>query len=530
MTHQKTTTVTTVVNGNQTIQKTVVSGDATDKPNYFSENFFKTIAVALTGLGLLGIYVYHYYVEYYPVFDIKSAASLIFAAAYTGFILMALLSVTVCGPWLMVSMLIYDRIKGASKKNISKILVPYGFVAYFSFLLIACEIGFNAGGWVVGTGGVALLIIMYRFIGKNPWPGSHVAEQGGSFLFMAFLQFLPIFLFITFLSQSDPNTPTGALAMFEFLGTIALLNILIQSSGAYVVMAWLTRTLKPRDKTLSVLSVGIVVIFVTVLSKQSDFLGARIANITKFGNFYAAEMTLSKDGCKAINSDGDTVCTGSEEKGFKVCGVYIVSRIGTESYLRIFNDALALPAPSEGIKKSEWFTKAAYLPTKDVLGMRVHEEQGQKADRQFIEKLSACRKKSQQTSSTIIPLGGKEFFELNKAELGATGKLMLAALAEQLLARKDTQWTAKVYGYSDLLGKPAYNENLSRKRAEVVADFLKHRLPAAAQNISSKGEGSAKPRKSEAQCPLTLKTQARIDCLAENRRAEIEIVTTAPGK
>jgi len=63
-----------------------------------------------------------------------------------------------------------------------------------------------------------------------------------------------------------------------------------------------------------------------------------------------------------------------------------------------------------------------------------------------------------------------------------------------------------------------------------VANFLKERLPAAADKIQPKAEGSAKPRKSEAQCPVTLKTQARIDCLAENRRAEIEIVTTAPGK
>jgi len=422
MANKKTTVVTTVVNGNQTIQKTVVSGDAPDKANYFSENFFKTIAVALTGIGLLGIYAYHYNVKYYPVFDIKSAASLVFAAAYTGLILICLLSVMVCGPWLLVSMLMYDRIKGANKKKLPGILIPYWSVAFFSFLLITCELGFGAHGWLAGIGGLALVAFVCRYAAKNPWPGSRVFEQGLSIALMGCLQLVPVFLFITFLAQSQTDLPNNARGRLDFFGIVAFVDMLVQLSGAYVVTAWLTGTLGARHKSLSLLSVGVVVIIVTVVTNRSDFMGTQIANITKFGNFYAAEMTLSKDGCKAINSDGDTVCTGSEEKGFKVCGVYIVSRIGAESYLRIFDDKVALPADPKHVQKALSFTKAAYVPSKEVLGLRLYDQTGPEADLKFLHQLSACSKKVHKTGSTEIRLSGKEFFELDKAELGATGR------------------------------------------------------------------------------------------------------------
>ena len=80
----------------------------------------------------------------------------------------------------------------------------------------------------------------------------------------------------------------------------------------------------------------------------------------------------------------------------------------------------------------------------------------------------------------------------------------------------------KITGYADRLGSDAYNQSLSLQRAQTVQQYLsKHgvTLPVTAQ-----GQGSANP---VANCQQTRRDEL-VQCLAPNRRVEIEFLLTAP--
>ena len=79
-----------------------------------------------------------------------------------------------------------------------------------------------------------------------------------------------------------------------------------------------------------------------------------------------------------------------------------------------------------------------------------------------------------------------------------------------------------VNGHSDLLGSPTYNQALSEKRAAAVRDYL------VAQGVSGDkievyGFGKTLPIKS---CRGEKGRRALIECLAPNRRVQIEVQGT----
>ena len=79
-----------------------------------------------------------------------------------------------------------------------------------------------------------------------------------------------------------------------------------------------------------------------------------------------------------------------------------------------------------------------------------------------------------------------------------------------------------VNGHSDLLGSPTYNQQLSEKRAEAVRAYLVSQ-GASAEKIEVFGFGKTLPVKS---CRDTKGRKALIECLAPNRRVQIEVQGT----
>ena len=101
-----------------------------------------------------------------------------------------------------------------------------------------------------------------------------------------------------------------------------------------------------------------------------------------------------------------------------------------------------------------------------------------------------------------------------RAEKGAE----LDALAAQIVAMKQVE-QVRVLGYTDELGGIEYNLRLSLARAETIRAYLVARGVAAAA-IRTEGRGSADP---VASCENVASREARIACLAPNRRVEIEV-------
>lgn len=94
----------------------------------------------------------------------------------------------------------------------------------------------------------------------------------------------------------------------------------------------------------------------------------------------------------------------------------------------------------------------------------------------------------------------------------------LDALAAQIVAMKRVD-RVRVLGYADELGGIEYNLRLSLARAETIRAYLIARGVSAAA-IRTEGRGEADPI---ASCENVASREARIACLAPNRRVEIEV-------
>lgn len=79
-------------------------------------------------------------------------------------------------------------------------------------------------------------------------------------------------------------------------------------------------------------------------------------------------------------------------------------------------------------------------------------------------------------------------------------------------------------GYTDRIGSEAYNKKLSVRRAEAVKNYLVSR-GIESDSIFTDGKGKANPVTGDS-CVGTRATRALIECLAPDRRVEIEVAGT----
>jgi len=114
-------------------------------------------------------------------------------------------------------------------------------------------------------------------------------------------------------------------------------------------------------------------------------------------------------------------------------------------------------------------------------------------------------------------LGADGLFRFDGGSIGdllPEGRRKLDALAADI---KPTD-AVKVIGHTDRLGSQAYNNALSLARANTVRSYLAQ-AGVPARNIQVQGRGESEPK---VQCTQTRRTEL-IDCLAPNRRVEIEV-------
>lgn len=121
------------------------------------------------------------------------------------------------------------------------------------------------------------------------------------------------------------------------------------------------------------------------------------------------------------------------------------------------------------------------------------------------------------TLTNPVRLEADTLFEFDKADLTDSGKAALDNLLGQLTAESLQQEKLQIRGYSDEIGDSEYNLALSKRRAGAVRDYLVERgmVPSF---ISMEGFGEANP---VVDCSGK-RGNALIDCLAPNRRTEIE--------
>ncbi|MGR6981696.1 porin OmpA [Testudinibacter sp. P27/CKL/0425] len=113
-------------------------------------------------------------------------------------------------------------------------------------------------------------------------------------------------------------------------------------------------------------------------------------------------------------------------------------------------------------------------------------------------------------------------FDFNKSSLksGAEQALdgMTADVAQSALTNNPNY---NVAGYTDRIGSDAYNQKLSERRAETVANYLVSK-GVAQTNVTAVGYGKANPV-TGSNCDAVSGRKALIACLAPDRRVEVSV-------
>lgn len=120
------------------------------------------------------------------------------------------------------------------------------------------------------------------------------------------------------------------------------------------------------------------------------------------------------------------------------------------------------------------------------------------------------------TGSSEIQITKQVEFEFDRAVILPKSYRILDEVVRLLKANPEIKLVS-VEGHTDNVGKIEYNERLSGERAAAVRDYLINKGGIAAERLTSKGLGSAKP----------LATNDTDDGRARNRRVEFHIVSQA---
>jgi OmpA-OmpF porin, OOP family len=119
-----------------------------------------------------------------------------------------------------------------------------------------------------------------------------------------------------------------------------------------------------------------------------------------------------------------------------------------------------------------------------------------------------------------LTLGANELFGFGQATLTPAGRKKLDTEVVERSKREYSEVRSiNVNGHTDRLGSALYNQQLSERRADAVRGYLVSR-GFDRSKIETYGYGKTMPAKS---CPDQKSRPALIECLAPNRRVEIEI-------
>jgi OOP family OmpA-OmpF porin len=126
-----------------------------------------------------------------------------------------------------------------------------------------------------------------------------------------------------------------------------------------------------------------------------------------------------------------------------------------------------------------------------------------------------------QVQTKHFTLKSDVLFNFNKATLKPEGRQALDQMYTQLSNLDPKDGSVVVLGFTDRIGSDAYNQKLSEKRAQSVVDYLISKgIPS--NKISARGMGESNPVTGST-CDNVKARAALIDCLAPDRRVEIEV-------
>jgi OmpA-OmpF porin, OOP family len=122
-----------------------------------------------------------------------------------------------------------------------------------------------------------------------------------------------------------------------------------------------------------------------------------------------------------------------------------------------------------------------------------------------------------------VTLAADALFDFDKAVLRPEGKAKLDKLSADMKAIKLEVIIA--VGHADRLGKDAYNQKLSERRAAAVKDYLVSK-GVEANRVYAEGKGEKQPVTAGKCGKSEKRTKQLVECLQPDRRVDIEVIGT----
>lgn len=220
---------------------------------------------------------------------------------------------------------------------------------------------------------------------------------------------------------------------------------------------------------------------------------------------------------QAFTNDGDT--QGTRDQSYlalrKAEFAEVIARTREADQAR----GLTVDAMHADEKKTVAGTAAALNVAQDKLkSEQALREAAEKRAQQAAADLAKFASVKQEPRGMVITLSGSVLFASAKSDLLPAAQLKLNDVANAL-TKEDPLSKIVIEGHTDSQGQPAYNQELSQRRAQVVRDYLVTR-GIASDRVTAQGFGPSR----------SIAENTSAEGRANNRRVEIVVQPTSAAR
>ena len=185
---------------------------------------------------------------------------------------------------------------------------------------------------------------------------------------------------------------------------------------------------------------------------------------------------------------------------------------------------LMIAVLSLGTASVAYAGSSAFDVVRDERGMVVHNTFGNCVRTRWISAKDACGAQpvammQQQQHSYIAKDERTVYFQFDKSNLTPEAVKKIDDLSQTLRSDANVK-QARIVGYADRIGNADYNQKLSERRAESVRKHLVENGVVTSQKTDVRWLGETVPKTN---CSDTLNRSKLIECLAPDRRVEVEV-------
>ncbi|MFP5390204.1 MAG: OmpA family protein [Gammaproteobacteria bacterium] len=522
-----------------------------EKKDFLTGDSLKLWTSVSAFIGAYCLFSYFLYIDYFPQFDLAAVASYFFSIAFVCIIVGMGLLFVLLSPYLGAGVSIRsNRHRQGSKAQHNEIagwMLYLAIVQIFTAIAIAAYIMLRWDwGWALVLAASFAVLAAYGFartvlpLHMKKYPSLYPTVVGGpqtsftaealkraerlkrrrkvSRIFLAKTawaillsawQLVPGLLFLTTL---DANSASPLREFTHLVSTYSLAVCYLAVAGGVLLALGYSPTLR-RYLLVAVPASYLLLQYLLFISQQGGLLPMTFARITKTGNYRASKIVLSAKACETVGPMLSAVCNGDKPQPIQLCNVHIMSRVGTETYLR-----LADQYPGRGGK---FAVRHIFVPTAEISAMQVDFDTKMVRLESIDEDLG---KKGSDCADGPTILYGDSAFGFDSFVLTEAGKAQLSALVNRIKNNAKGIREVVITGHADNLGKEAHNNWLAERRAIEVQLLMNRELRnvegrPAIRTISA---GSTEPLVFNCTEP-----KKKVDCEAPNRRVEITVVSTA---